>query len=359
MLSLMKINQAERFLKPPPPQPQPMDPAAEMVAFLTNKPVAVTPEEDHMSHIQIHVAYLQNPMLGMNPVMVPITAKVLGHLREHLGHFFATRLQQAVQQKMQEDQQKGQAIQQQLMADVEEIQQRGQLAISQGANPAEIMSQQEQMIAGMGQELMKEVPQPQPPEQVMAQAAAEIAQQDAEFAQSVMQAINDADQFVRDNMEQQDPNMRAVVESSKNMQRELDRKIEKDKVDADLAAKREDNLRELEAIQRLEEKRQADFDQKMKQLEFTHTQSIDRLMQKVELMKNDQDNRQNQITELLKNHDDNKTAVIVEQIRAMMSQTSPQVLQPDVEYVAGVKPLISGTQELNSAAETAFTGSSS
>ena len=61
------------------------------------------------------------------------------------------------------------------------------------------------------------MPQMPTPEQMMAQASQQILQQDAQFAQSVMEAINAADQFVRDNAQQKDPNMLSVIEASKNV----------------------------------------------------------------------------------------------------------------------------------------------
>jgi hypothetical protein len=345
MLALMKIQNAERFLVPPPPQPQPMDPAAEMNAFLTNAPVAVIPQQDHMSHIQIHVAYLQDPMLGTNPVMVPVTEKILNHLREHLGHFFAMRLQQAVQQQTQMIQGQQQQIQGQLQNDMAEVQQMAQQKLMMGMPPEQVDAEVQQIMAGMQQESQQIMPQMPTPEQMMAQASQQILQQDAQFAQSVMEAINAADQFVRDNAQQKDPNMLSVIEASKNQRLEIERKADKDKADADLAERREDNLRELEAIKGMEEKRQAEFKQRMDQLELMHQQRMDKLAQQVELMKNDQDNRQDQLTELLKNHDDNKTAVIVEQIRQSLAAQEPQKLEDDKSYIAELQGLIKSVQE--------------
>lgn len=348
MLSLMKIQQGDRFLIPPPPQPQPMDPAAEMDAFLTNKPVAVVAQQDHMSHIQIHIAYLQNPMLGMNPVMVPVTTKVLGHLREHLGQFFATRLQQAVQEQMQQMQMMGQQVQQKMQQDMAEAQQIAQQHVMQGAPQEQVMQKLQWVVQGLQQDAAQQMPPQKTPEQLMAEAAMTMVQQDAEFAQGMMDIVTKTDQFVRDNMQQQDPNMLGIIENSKIQKLDIERKAAKDVADHELAQTREDNLRELEAVGRLEEKRQADFDQKMTSLELMHNQHIDKLMQKVELMKNDQDNRQAQLTELLKNHDDNKTAVIVEQIKQAMSVQAPQKLEDNSSYINDLQGLIRSVQDAQS-----------
>jgi hypothetical protein len=342
MLSLMKINNAERFLIPPPAQPQPMDPAAEFVAFLTGQPVAVVPQQDHRSHIMIHVSYLQNPMLGLNPVMVPVTAKVLDHLREHLGHYFSMRLQQAVQQAQQKVQQAQQQIQQQMMQQGQVLQARANQAVAMGAPQEQVMMEMKQIATGMQQQAMASAPQLPPPEQIMAQATQQILQEDAEFAQMAMEVINAADEFVKNRMQAGDPNILAIQEQAKLNQMEMERKTKKDEKDGDLAERREDNLRELDAVKRMEEKRQNDFDMQMQERELAHLQKMDSLEQKIELLKNDQDNKQTQMTELLKNHDDNITTVIVEQIRAMLSPTPKETLKTSDEYVADVKPHMTG-----------------
>jgi len=345
MLSLMKIQNAERFLIPPPPQAQPMDPAAEMIAFTSGAPVAVIPDQDHMSHILTHIAYLKNPMLGMNPVMIPTTGKVLGHLSEHLGQYFAARLKQFVQQAMQQIQRQQAQIEQTTRSNMMRLQFEAQQAIAQGANPQEVMASAQhgaQMINQQSQQMMPQMPTP---EQLMAQASQKIAEEDAQFAQGVMEVITATDQFVREHMQMQDPNMVAVIESSKNQKLDIQRKAEKDAADAKLANERENNLRQLEAVQRIEEQRQNKFDQQMEQLKLMHQQALDKMQQQVELMKNDQDNRQNQLTELLKNHDDNKTSVIVEQIRQAMSTEQPQKLDDNKSYIADLQGLIKSVQE--------------
>jgi chaperonin GroES len=333
MLSLMKINNAERFLTPPPPQPQPMDPAAELLSFLQGAPVAVVPEQDHQSHIQIHLAYLQDPMMGLNPVMVPITAKVLEHLRDHLTHFFAARLQQAVMQLQQR-------IQQQSAMQGQRYQQAIQQAAVYGIPPQQASA----MIP------KPQMPQMPSPEAAMAQGSQQIIQQDSQLAQQAMEAITAADQFVKDHMQQQDPNMVAIMEQSKNQRLELERKIEKDAVDSKLANERETNLRDIEATEKLENKRVNDLEIRLKEQAQEHEQKMERLQKVVDLMKNDQDNKQHQLTELLKNHEDNETSVTIEKIRALVSAKPPEELISAQDYIDQLRPTIESIQNANSEA---------
>jgi hypothetical protein len=211
-----------------------------------------------------------------------------------------------------------------------------------GAPQEQVMMEMKQIATGMQQQAMASAPQLPPPEQIMAQATQQILQEDAEFAQMAMEVINAADEFVKNRMQAGDPNILAIQEQAKLNQMEMERKTKKDEKDGDLAERREDNLRELDAVKRMEEKRQNDFDMQMQERELAHLQKMDSLEQKIELLKNDQDNKQTQMTELLKNHDDNITTVIVEQIRAMLSPTPKETLKTSDEYVADVKPHMTG-----------------
>lgn len=94
ILGLMKVQNIDKIL-PPPQQSQPAEPAEEMASIITGKPVITIPQMDHAAHIQAHVAYLKDPLCGANPIMVPITVKVLEHLKEHIAYFFAQRLSMA------------------------------------------------------------------------------------------------------------------------------------------------------------------------------------------------------------------------------------------------------------------------
>lgn len=311
-LSLLKINNYERFLLPPPPQPQPMDPAAELLAFMQNAPVAVVPQQDHMSHIIVHVNYLKDPMLGMNPIMVPITAKVLDHLREHLAQFFSQRLTTAVQQISAQAQQQTQQLQLML--------QSGQV------NPSMIDPSQMQ---------------PPQPEATMAKVSDQIVSSDEQMAAQALEVIVQADKFVKDNMRQQDPNLIAAMA-------DIERKRVNDEAVHELAVKREENLRKLEAVDKIETDKQNNFDRTMEQAKADHERRFDLLTQQIELLKNDADNRQKQLTELLKNHEDNKTAIIVEQIRQLMSAQPKETLSGDKQYIDEVSTVTDPVQNADS-----------
>lgn len=308
-LSLLKVKNFERFLVPPPPQPQPMDPAQEMLAFLSGAPIAVVPQQDHLNHIAVHLNYLKDPMMGMNPIMVQVTAKLLDHLREHLVHFFAARLAHSVQMQQQQVQQQTQQLQMQ-------GQQIQQLVMAGQADPA----------------ILQQLPQPPqmpPVEAVMAQASDQVVSEDTQLAQQALELITQAEKFVKDHIQSQDPNLMVGMA-------DVQRKRDNDQASMDLAREREKNLRELEAAKQLESRSNTQHEQRLDQERLDHDRRFDMLSQKIELMNNDADNRQKQITELLKNHDDNKTAIIVEQVRQTV-QAETQRFLADKDYMRSVE----------------------
>lgn len=320
-LSMLKVSNFERFLLPPPPQPQPMDPSMEMVAFLQNTPIAVVPEQDHMSHVVVHMNYLKDPMMGMNPIMVSITTKVLDHLRDHLVHFFAARMKNAVMQQQQQFQQQQQMFGQQ--------QQQLQMLVMTGqVDPRSIDPR-----------AMPQPPQQIPPESVMAQSSDQIVAEDTQMAQQAMEVITQVTEFVKKNMQAQDP---AIIIGMAD----VERKAAKDQVDNELANRREDNLRKLEAVDKLANEKEAAFKEMMEKLQIAHDHKFAMLNQQVEVMKNDADNKQKQMTELLKNHDDNRTTVMVEQIKQAMGENINKY-STDVDYLKTIETAIADVQNVD------------
>ncbi len=163
MLSLMKVDASAigRFLIVPP-EPQPGDPAVEMISFMTDKPVVVVPEQDHISHIRVHINYLKDPMCGRNPIMAPITQKILDHLKAHIGHFFAKRLMNAAQ-----------SVAQKLMPML----------------PPQHMPQNAPGSVQQGPQL--------PVEAIMADASDQFVEHDIEFAQDALVIIQETVDFLK------------------------------------------------------------------------------------------------------------------------------------------------------------------
>jgi hypothetical protein len=61
------------------------NPALENVSMTMGRPAAAYPDQDHISHIKIHLEYAANPAYGGNPVIGPSYAPLaLEHIKQHL-----------------------------------------------------------------------------------------------------------------------------------------------------------------------------------------------------------------------------------------------------------------------------------
>jgi len=180
-LRAMKIPAAD-VLQPAPGQDD-VDPVSENVAAAMGRPIYVLPKQDHMAHIQTHLAFLRSPLFGSNPAiqktyMFPIAQ----HLRDHLLNYYLTEAHDAVKK----------ATQAELISNEAEDEARVILQVQQLI---------EQQLGGFAQELTKidEAAQefkPQPPmppdnsmqiAQLNAQLQGQLAQQRAQLDQARLQ----------------------------------------------------------------------------------------------------------------------------------------------------------------------------
>ena len=61
------------------------NPALENVSMTMGRPAAAYPDQDHISHIKIHLAYANDPAYGGSPVIGPTFApNALEHIKQHL-----------------------------------------------------------------------------------------------------------------------------------------------------------------------------------------------------------------------------------------------------------------------------------
>lgn len=68
-----------------------VDPVSENVAATLGRPVYVLPKQDHVVHLKTHLAFLQSPLFGMNPVIAKtFLPPMVQHLRDHLINYYMT-----------------------------------------------------------------------------------------------------------------------------------------------------------------------------------------------------------------------------------------------------------------------------
>ena len=89
-------KQIETLLKPPPKQPEPMDPAKENARALQMKFATAFEFQDHDAHIAAHMAFMQSRMVQINP---PVYALLQAHVSDHVSF----KARQEVMQQLAED----------------------------------------------------------------------------------------------------------------------------------------------------------------------------------------------------------------------------------------------------------------
>lgn len=292
-LKQMRVEAVDEIL-PPPPQPVTADPASENAAALQGgMQLKTAPEQDHMSHMQAHLAAISVPWVLMNPaVPLPAVQGIIGHITEHM-----------------------QALVQQL-------------------TKVQVQAQLEQLVMQSGQQ-----PPPQLIEQLAAQVYMQVLQATAEQLGQITAQLTAIEQQVRERTTppQYPPEVQASIDIAKM---EVSRKTAADQAQQEL------RMVELQAKNQLEQARQqftATAEEMGLQL-AAQKQALDETvaMQKlvledqaremtaqIELLKNQADNHQKQTTELLKNRDDNATnlKIAMEKLQISMQESLVKVSQ--------------------------------
>ena len=68
---------------PPKIEPKPMDPVSDIMAATKGVPIAAFPGQNHDAHIQVKMAYLQDPINGANPIMERVAPIIQANIQEH------------------------------------------------------------------------------------------------------------------------------------------------------------------------------------------------------------------------------------------------------------------------------------
>lgn len=97
ILSRLRIPEAERYLVPEQ-TPTEMNAANENMAATLSKPIMAFPEQDHISHLQAHLDFLQSPFFGFLSIIAPtFIPAMLNHIREHLVMWYVTKVYESLQ----------------------------------------------------------------------------------------------------------------------------------------------------------------------------------------------------------------------------------------------------------------------
>ena len=88
-------KQIEAILKPPPKQPEPLDPAKENARSLQMQLLTVFEFQDHDAHLQAHMAFMQSRMVQINP---QVYALLQSHISDHISYKAKNEVKQMVMQ---------------------------------------------------------------------------------------------------------------------------------------------------------------------------------------------------------------------------------------------------------------------
>jgi len=150
MYQALNVQNIEALL-PPPPQPEPVDPAHENAGLLMGQPAKAFPGQEHDAHIASHMSLYQTAIVQQNPQAL---ASIQAHVYDHI----ALKAEEIVQQQMAQDPQMMQ-MQQQLMQVPPEQQQQMQQQMMQ-----QQQSQTAQVIAELTQQINEQFAPPPPQE---------------------------------------------------------------------------------------------------------------------------------------------------------------------------------------------------
>ena len=82
ILSAANMPNLDEIL-PQKPEPKSLDPVSDILAAVKGIPIAAFPGQNHDAHIQVKMAYLQDPMNGANPIMQRVQPVLQANIQEH------------------------------------------------------------------------------------------------------------------------------------------------------------------------------------------------------------------------------------------------------------------------------------
>ena len=81
MYQALEVQNIDEIL-PPPPTPQPMDPAMENAKALMGELLKAFPEQNHETHIDIHIMFMKSPLVATSP---QVMGTFMSHIQEHVS----------------------------------------------------------------------------------------------------------------------------------------------------------------------------------------------------------------------------------------------------------------------------------
>jgi hypothetical protein len=182
MVEVLGIKNANKLI-PMEDDMRPTDPVSENQNILKMKPVKAFIEQNHEAHIAVHMAAMQDPkiaqLVGQSPLAQQIQAAMQAHIAEHLGYAYRQQIEQT-----------------------------------------------------MGTTLPPETPEGEEPQKMSPQMAAQVAQMSAQAAQQLLGKNQQEAQQQQAQQQMQDPIIQMQMKDQQLKEADLERKKQKDIMDA-------------------------------------------------------------------------------------------------------------------------------
>ena len=95
MYEAIRIPNIDEILMKPEEAPR-LDPIDENMSVMYGKSIKAFPEQDHDSHIAVHMQFLQDPSLAGNPGAAGMQPVLIAHIAEHVALLYRTRMEESI-----------------------------------------------------------------------------------------------------------------------------------------------------------------------------------------------------------------------------------------------------------------------
>lgn len=103
MYELAKIPNIDELL-PPKKEPTELNAAAENSSVMLGNPIMAFPEQNHFAHLETHMRFILDPVLGGNPAAIPQSyPRMLEHLKQHLSFMYGQVMYQLATEALGQD----------------------------------------------------------------------------------------------------------------------------------------------------------------------------------------------------------------------------------------------------------------
>ncbi len=95
MYEAIRIPNIDEILMKPEEAPR-LDPIDENMSVMYGKSIKAFPEQDHDSHIAVHMQFLQDPSLAGNAGAAGMQPVLIAHIAEHVALLYRTRMEESI-----------------------------------------------------------------------------------------------------------------------------------------------------------------------------------------------------------------------------------------------------------------------